>query len=90
MISHVIASRLTILDTLFDVHFVIPRFSPLAWLIFTLGFAIHFSPVRLEQQFQSFFCAQKAFVQSIIAATAAMICWKIGTGDQLYFVYYQF
>ena len=79
-----------ILESLLNFHLVLPRFSPLAWLIFAAGYAIHFSPVRLEAACQRFFCSQKAIIQSIIAAFAAMICWKVGTGDQLYFVYYQF
>lgn len=79
-----------VLEAMLNIHFVLPRFSPTAWLIFFIGYAIHFSPQSIEQRFESLFCRQKPFTQSIIAAIAAMICWSIGTGDQLYFVYYQF
>ena len=76
---------------LFDFYAVLPRYSPLAMTLLVLGYAIHFTPKSWEQDlFSDRFQFMWPVTQAVFAAIVAAICWKMGAGETLSFVYYKF
>ncbi|MFT4978369.1 MAG: alginate O-acetyltransferase complex protein AlgI, partial [Myxococcota bacterium] len=85
-----LAAAGSIVERLLDWSWLLPRFPLTVWLVFVLGYAIHFSPVSWLDGLQRHFQALSPTQQATIAVLAAAACWTMGTGDQLAFIYYQF
>lgn len=79
-----------ICQRLLDWSWLMPRFSPTIWLVFLIGYAIHFAPDHWVNTLQARFVSLSAPMQAVVAALVAAACWHMGTGDQLAFIYYQF
>jgi len=75
---------------LWDPTFVMPRYSMLAWGVFVLGYAIHFSPQRWSQEAEEWFSRRPPVLWALTAAAVAVACLTLGGGEQLAFIYYQF
>ena len=69
---------------------LLPRFSPTAWAVLAVGFAIHFSPAGWVRRLQEGYLQLPAAAQATLAVLIAAMCWHMGTRDQLAFIYYQF
>ena len=67
-----------------------PRFSLVAWFVFVLGFALHFSPPRWSRQAEAWVAGRGPLVWLLVAALIAVACVTLGTGEQLSFIYYQY
>jgi len=85
-----LSSAWELFTDLLDPTFVMPRYSLLAWTVFLLGFAIHFSPDRWSQRAETWFSRQNPLLQAGIAAAVGVACMTLGGGEQLAFIYYQF
>lgn len=75
---------------LFDPTFLMPRYSLLAWGVFALGFAIHFTPMRWSTGLEGWFKRQHPALWAVVAAAVGAGCLTLGGGEQLAFIYYQF
>ena len=84
------ATSWTYFTGLFDGEWVLPRFSALAWTMFFLGYAIHFSPDRWQTRAEQAFRALGPAGWAAVVFAAAVGCALLGTGEQLAFIYYQF
>jgi alginate O-acetyltransferase complex protein AlgI len=79
-----------VLAGLMPTHLAMPRFSLVAWFVFTLGFALHFSPPRWSQRAEAWVAGRGPVVWLLVAALVAIACVTLGTGEQLSFIYYQY
>jgi len=79
-----------LLTGLLDPTFVMPRFSPLAWLVLFAGYAVHFTPTRWSDDGEAWFERQSPAVWAAICAIVGAAVFQMGTGEHLAFVYYQF
>ena len=84
------ATSWTYFAGLFDTALVLPRFSTLAWTMFFLGYAIHFSPDAWQKRAEAWFKNSGPSGWALVVCAAAVACVLLGTGEQLAFVYYQF
>ena len=75
---------------LFDIYWVLPRYSPIAMLILILGYAIHFTPRSWELELKDRFELMLPVAKAAVAIAAAALCWRLGAGETLSFVYYKF
>ena len=75
---------------LFDIYWVLPRYSPVAILLMLVGYGIHFTPESWEKRLSEQFRFLVPTGQAAVAAVAAAICWQLGAGETLSFVYYKF
>jgi D-alanyl-lipoteichoic acid acyltransferase DltB (MBOAT superfamily) len=75
---------------LFDTTMLMPRFAPLALGLMVVGFAIHMSPDRWQDEARDRFGAVGPVGQALILVAVAAACLLLGTGEQLSFVYYSF
>lgn len=73
-----------------DANLLMPRYAPLAWAVFVLGYAVHFSPTRWSDDSEAWFERQHPAVWAIVAAIVGVLAFTMGTGDKLAFVYYEF
>lgn len=80
----------SIMAELLDPTLVLPRFSPTAWVVLILGFAVHMSPERWRDELGARFQRSSPLVWAATAAITAALCILLGSGDRLSFVYYQF
>ena len=79
-----------ILGGMGDWHLLLPRFSPTAFAVVAVGYAIHFTPDRWSTSAESWFRAQGPLLWAGSAAAVGAACAALGTGEYLAFVYYQF
>lgn len=73
-----------------DPTFVMPRFSPVAFVILLVGYAAHFMPDSISTDSEAWFKRQSPLVWVGAALAVGAAAMQLGTGDQLAFVYYQF
>ena len=58
--------------------------------ILALGYAIHFTPRSWEQNLKENFEILWPAGKAAVAIAAAALCWRLGAGETLSFVYYKF
>ncbi|HCH65969.1 MAG TPA: hypothetical protein DFR83_24420 [Deltaproteobacteria bacterium] len=75
---------------LFDFTLVMPRFAPLAWLVFFAGYAVHFTPTEWSDDSEAWFERQQPVVWAVVCGLVGAAVFQMGTGEHLAFVYYQF
>ena len=75
---------------LLRVEWVMPRFSHLAWAVFAVGWALHFTPERWDATAQDRFVRTGPLVWALAAAALAVAVFHFGTGESLSFIYYDF
>ena len=75
---------------LFDFTLVMPRFAPLAWFVFFVGYAIHFTPTDWSDDGEAWFERQHPLVWAVVCGLVGATVFQMGTGEHLAFVYYQF
>ena len=79
-----------ICERLLGLEMLLPRFSPLAWGLLVVGYAIHFTPLHWVNNLQRRFVGLHPLIQAVVAILIAAACWQMGTRDQLAFIYYRF
>jgi alginate O-acetyltransferase complex protein AlgI len=75
---------------LLDLGTLLPRFSPSAWAVLALGYALHFLPDRWTDRAEDWFVSRSPLVWALILAALGAGALAMGTGEHLAFVYYQF
>lgn len=75
---------------LWDPTFLMPRFSLLAWAVFALGYAIHFTPIAWSTWAERWFARRSPMTWALVTGAVAAACMTLGGGEQLAFIYYQF
>ena len=83
-------SSWSILVGLGDLQLLMPRFSPLAFGVLFLGYAIHFTPSRWAFDTEAWFRKQRPAAWVLMSLGIGALTLYAGTGDSLAFVYYQF
>ena len=73
-----------------DPTFLMPRFAPTAFVVFVLGYAVHFTPDDWGTRTEAWFRQQPIAVWVVAALVVGALALQLGSGNQLAFVYYQF
>lgn len=73
-----------------EIEWLMPRFSPMAFAVLFIGYAIHFTPERWTHGLGDWMKRQGPLTWALASVAVGVACLLMGSGEHLDFVYYKF